>query len=78
MKFPLNTQQVHQFTLARDVLSVRKRQFVDDDMFKNSPLVIMNNFTGDGKHLKLMASTFQNMFPAINLAQVCINSASYF
>ncbi|XP_053950003.1 protein Peter pan [Anastrepha ludens] len=69
---PTLTFKVHQFTLARDVLSTNKRQFVDDDMFKTSPLVIMNNFTGDGKHLKLMASTFQNMFPAINLAQVNI------
>ncbi|CAD6991138.1 protein Peter pan isoform X1 [Ceratitis capitata] len=69
---PTLTFKVHQFTLARDVLSTSKRQFVDEDMFKHSPLVIMNNFTGDGKHLKLMASTFQNMFPAINLAQVNI------
>ncbi|XP_067615445.1 protein Peter pan [Eurosta solidaginis] len=69
---PTLTFKVHQFTLSRDVLSTSKRQFVDEDMFKHSPLVIMNNFTGDGKHLKLMASTFQNMFPAINLAQVNI------
>lgn len=62
--------QVHQFTLARDILSASKRQFADDEIFKHSPLVVMNNFTGDGKHLKLMASTFQNMFPPINLAQV--------
>lgn len=30
----------------------------------------MNNFSGEGKHLKLMATTFQNMFPTINLATV--------
>lgn len=69
---PTLTFKVHQFALARDVLSMKKRQFVDDEIFKHSPLVVMNNFTGDGKHLKLMASTFQNMFPAINLAQVNI------
>ncbi|XP_037944575.1 protein Peter pan [Teleopsis dalmanni] len=69
---PTLTFKVHQFTLTRDILSTNKRQFVDDDIFKHSPLVIMNNFTGEGKHLKLMATTFQNMFPAINLAQVNI------
>jgi len=69
---PTLTFKVHQFTLARDILSSNKRQFIDDEIFKHSPLVVMNNFTGDGKHLKLMASTFQNMFPAINLAQVNI------
>lgn len=67
---PTLTFKVHQFTLARDVISQNKKQFVDEDIFKHSPLVVMNNFTGDGKHLKLMASTFQNMFPAINLAEV--------
>lgn len=66
--------KVHQFTLARDVISCSKRQMVDVDDFKQPPLVIMNNFTGDGKHLKLMATTFQNMFPSINLAQVHIDT----
>ncbi|XP_013107645.1 protein Peter pan [Stomoxys calcitrans] len=69
---PTLTFKVHQFTLARDVISLNKKQFVDDSIFKHSPLVVMNNFTGDGKHLKLMAHTFQNMFPAINLAEINI------
>ncbi|XP_005180404.1 protein Peter pan [Musca domestica] len=69
---PTLTFKVHQFTLARDVISQNKKQFIDEGMFKHSPLVVMNNFTGDGKHLKLMAHTFQNMFPAINLAEVNI------
>lgn len=47
---------------------------IDNDHFKHAPLVIMNNFSGDGKHLKLMATTFQNMFPSINLAQVNIGT----
>lgn len=32
----------------------------------------MNNFSGEGNHLKLMAHTLQNMFPTINLATVNI------
>lgn len=36
--------------------------------------VILNNFTGEGNHLKLMASTFQNMFPTINLASVSLST----
>ncbi|KAH8395538.1 hypothetical protein KR222_005245, partial [Zaprionus bogoriensis] len=71
---PSLTFKVHQFTLARDVISCSKRQMVDVDDFKHAPLVIMNNFSGDGKHLKLMATTFQNMFPSINLAQVNIDT----
>ncbi|XP_062122836.1 LOW QUALITY PROTEIN: protein Peter pan [Drosophila sulfurigaster albostrigata] len=71
---PSLTFKVHQFTLARDVISSSKKQMIDVDHFKHAPLVIMNNFSGDGKHLKLMATTFQNMFPSINLAQVNIDT----
>ncbi|XP_052857789.1 protein Peter pan isoform X2 [Drosophila gunungcola] len=71
---PSLTFKVHQFTLSRDVISLSKKQMIDNDHFKHAPLVIMNNFSGDGKHLKLMATTFQNMFPSINLAQVNIGT----
>ncbi|EDW66669.1 protein Peter pan [Drosophila virilis] len=71
---PSLTFKVHQFTLARDVISCSKKQMFDVDHFKHPPLVIMNNFSGEGKHLKLMATTFQNMFPSINLAQVNIDT----
>lgn len=36
--------------------------------------IILNNFTGEGNHMKLMASTFQNMFPTINLATINLTS----
>ncbi|EDW34043.1 GL21787 [Drosophila persimilis] len=71
---PSLTFKVHQFTLARDVISLAKKQMIDSDHFKQAPLVIMNNFSGDGNHLKLMASTFQNMFPSINLNTVNIGT----
>lgn len=67
---PTLTFKVHQFTLARDVLAASRKQYYDEESFQHPPLVVMNNFTGEGKHLKLMASTFQNMFPSINLAKV--------
>uniref|UniRef100_A0A1A9W9E1 Brix domain-containing protein n=1 Tax=Glossina brevipalpis TaxID=37001 RepID=A0A1A9W9E1_9MUSC len=69
---PTLTFKVHQFSLSRDVISLSKKQYVDEEIFKYSPLVIMNNFTGEGKHLKLMTHTFQNMFPAINLTEIDI------
>ncbi|XP_055383142.1 protein Peter pan [Condylostylus longicornis] len=71
---PTLTFKVHQFTLARDVISFSKKQFVDEEIFHTAPLVIMNNFSGEGKHLKLMAHTFQSMFPAINIATVNLST----
>lgn len=67
---PTLTFKVHQFTLAKDVIASVKKQFVDEEAFHTAPLIILNNFTGEGKHLKLMATTFQNMYPTINLATV--------
>lgn len=54
--------------MSKDVLTQHKKQFVNPNIFKNPPAVILNNFAGEGKHLKLIATTFQNMFPPINLA----------
>lgn len=71
---PTLTFKVHQFTLARDVIGAVRKQFVDEEAFHHAPLVILNNFTGEGKHLKLMATTFQNMYPSINLATVQLST----
>ena len=62
--------KIHNFALSRDVVSLVKKQFVFEDAFKNSPLVVLNNFSGEGMQMKLMASMFQNMFPTINLTDV--------
>lgn len=71
---PTLSFKVHQFTLAKDVIGSMKKQYVDKDAFHHAPLVILNNFTGAGKHLKLMATTFQNMYPTINLATVQLST----
>jgi ribosome biogenesis protein SSF1/2 len=42
--------------------------------FKHSPLIVLNSFTAEGLHMKLMASMFQNMFPTINLTNVDLNT----
>lgn len=75
-KGPTLTFKVHQYTLARDVVSSMKTQFLDEDCYHHSPIVILNGFTGlgDSKHMKLMTSTFQNMFPAINLSTVKLSN----
>uniref|UniRef100_A0A182MR80 Brix domain-containing protein n=1 Tax=Anopheles culicifacies TaxID=139723 RepID=A0A182MR80_9DIPT len=73
-KGPTLTFKLHQYTLAKDVISNTRKQFVDDECFKTAPLVILNSFSGEGKHLKLMASTFQNMFPPINLSKIKLSS----
>lgn len=38
--------------------------------FQNAPLIVLNTFSGEGMHMKLMATMFQNMFPTINITTV--------
>ncbi|XP_071439348.1 protein Peter pan [Hetaerina americana] len=67
---PTLTFRVHNYSLARDVVSRMKKQYVFDRLFNTSPLVVLNGFSGEGQHLKLMVTSFQNMFPSINLSKV--------
>nr|CAD7428561.1 unnamed protein product [Timema monikensis] len=71
---PTLTFKVHNYSLSRDVASMLKKQMVFDRAFKNSPLIVLNSFSGEGMHLKLMASMFQNMFPTINVTKVNLST----
>jgi ribosome biogenesis protein SSF1/2 len=67
---PTLSFKVHSFILAKDVISSLKKQWVEEGSFQQPPLVILNSFSGEGNHMKLMANTFQNMFPPLNLTTI--------
>ncbi|XP_018398052.1 PREDICTED: protein Peter pan [Cyphomyrmex costatus] len=71
---PTLTFKIHSFSLTRDVISMLKKQLVYEEAFKSSPLLVLNNFSGEGMQLKLIASTFQNMFPTINLTTINLST----
>lgn len=71
---PTLTFKVHSFILSKDIVSSLKKQKVEEGSFQHPPLVILNSFTGEGNHMKLMASTFQNMFPPLNLTTMKLAS----
>lgn len=71
---PTLTFKIHNFSLAKDVVSSLKKQAVVDEAFKTSPLLVLNSFSGEGMQMKMMASMFQNMFPTINLTSVDLNT----
>jgi len=71
---PTLTFKILQYSLARDVVSVQKRQHTYDKQYLTHPLVVLNNFGGEALPLQLMTSMFQNMFPSINVATVKLNS----
>ena len=69
---PTMTFRVQQFSLSRHVKAIQRRPYNSAGAFQQPPVVVTNNF-GDASaapHVKLMRITFQNMFPAINVATV--------
>jgi ribosome biogenesis protein SSF1/2 len=69
---PTLTFRVHRFSLAKHVQHLQKRPMNTNTLVDHSPIVVTNNF-GDQSappQVKLMRITFQNMFPAINVASV--------
>ncbi|TYZ60095.1 hypothetical protein PybrP1_005927 [[Pythium] brassicae (nom. inval.)] len=58
------------YSLMRHMHLVQRRPVDSSLAMKTKPLVVLNNFTGDKDHIKLMNATFQNMFPAIDVQTV--------
>jgi len=67
---PTMTFKLQNYALSKDVVSSLRKQMVNPKLFSHAPLIVMNNFTGDGLHINLMATMFQNMFPTINVTKV--------
>ncbi|KAJ2558847.1 rRNA-binding ribosome biosynthesis protein [Coemansia sp. RSA 1933] len=69
--------RVNKYSLARDCLRLQKTPHTSDAEFKTSPLIILNNFAGEGKgkELKLMTAMLQNMFPAISPSTMHLSEA---
>jgi len=71
---PTLTFKIQQFSLSKAIRKVQRRPFDINatNICSNPPIVVTNNF-GDvtaSPHVKLMRITFQNMFPALNVATV--------
>jgi ribosome biogenesis protein SSF1/2 len=65
--------RIHQFSLAKHIKGLQKRPVSQTaSLQSNPPVVVTNNFGNHtaSPHIKLLRITFQNMFPAINVATV--------
>ncbi|GKY96208.1 hypothetical protein MPSEU_000580700 [Mayamaea pseudoterrestris] len=75
---PTLSFRVHKFSLNRHIKSLQKRPVSYTAALQaNPPIVVTNNFGNDAAanapvapHVKLLRVTFQNLFPAINVATV--------
>eukprot|EP01122_Echinamoeba_exundans_P004590 TRINITY_DN1467_c0_g1_i1.p1 TRINITY_DN1467_c0_g1~~TRINITY_DN1467_c0_g1_i1.p1 ORF type:complete len:343 (-),score=79.71 TRINITY_DN1467_c0_g1_i1:414-1442(-) len=70
---PTLTFRVHKYSLMSDVARLQQRPHSPSFEFKTAPLLILNNFNGEQRELKLMTIAFQNLFPTINVQKVHID-----
>ncbi|KAJ3130326.1 hypothetical protein HK100_008099 [Physocladia obscura] len=64
---PTAAFHVVSYALAKDIRHAQARPLSAPLAFATAPLVVLNNFSSDQKHVTLLASIFQNMFPPINV-----------
>lgn len=65
--------KIKDYTLGKDVRSSLRRPFMNQKLFRKSPLLVMNSFMNkdeDQPHLKLISSMFKTMFPFIDINNV--------
>lgn len=59
----------------RDILASSKRPVIFQEQFRKSPLVVLSGFNHpDKKHLALVQTVIQNMFPSINVDTVKLST----
>ncbi|WFD27544.1 hypothetical protein MNAN1_002542 [Malassezia nana] len=64
---PTVTFRVTKYALASDIMHSSRRPMAPGSEYSTPPLLVLNNFGGDDKHLKLLVSVFQNMFPPLHV-----------
>ncbi|TPX50825.1 hypothetical protein SeMB42_g00308 [Synchytrium endobioticum] len=58
---------VKEYSLMRDISSVQRAPKSPGSEYSKPPLVILNNFGSDEKHIKLTSTMLQHLFPPINV-----------
>ncbi|KAL3517440.1 hypothetical protein ACH5RR_020029 [Cinchona calisaya] len=71
---PTITFKIHEYSLASDIAQSQLRPRCPQDLFKNSPLIVLSGFGTGEQHLKLTTIMFQNIFPAIDINTVKLSS----
>ncbi|PWN20538.1 Brix-domain-containing protein [Microstroma glucosiphilum] len=72
---PTCTFRVNKFALMNDVLRSQKRPRAPGGEFGTPPLLVLNNFGGEARHLKLLVTVFQNLFPPIQVQTMHLSQA---
>jgi len=72
---PTVTFRINKFALSADLARARRRPHSVGSEFQTPPLLVLNNFTSDQKHVKVLVTVFQNLFPAIQVHNMRLTTA---
>lgn len=72
---PTVTFRVNKFALAKDVVKSQRRSHAPGGEFQTAPLLVLNNFGSADKHVKLLVSVFQGLFPPIHVQNMHLSEA---
>ncbi|EST08070.1 Brix domain protein [Kalmanozyma brasiliensis GHG001] len=72
---PTLTFRVNKYALAKDVQAASRRASPPGSEYVTPPLLVLNNFGGEERGVKLMVATFQNMFPPIQVQSMKLSQA---
>ena len=67
---PTLTFKVNEYSLMKDVVNILKRPKTIGQQFKQPSLAVLNGFSNNEMHVKLMSTVFQNMFPPLKVQKV--------
>lgn len=64
---PTVTFRVNKYALVGDVLRASRRPMAPGSEYTTPPLLVLNNFSSEEKHVKLLVTVFQNLFPPLHV-----------
>uniref|UniRef100_A0A8V5GWM8 Uncharacterized protein n=1 Tax=Melopsittacus undulatus TaxID=13146 RepID=A0A8V5GWM8_MELUD len=73
----INLVRPFPYSLLRDVVSALRRHRMHEQQFRHPPLLVLSSFGLPQSHIRLMASTFQNLLPSINVHRVRRSGAGW-
>ncbi|SJX64091.1 related to SSF1-Nucleolar protein involved in the assembly of the large ribosomal subunit [Sporisorium reilianum f. sp. reilianum] len=72
---PTLTFRVNKYALSKDVQASSRRASPPGSEFVTPPLLVLNNFGGEERQMKLLVATFQNLFPPIAVQSMKLSQA---
>ena len=64
---PTLTYRIEKYSLMKDIVNSQQRPPSITNGYNFAPLVVMNGFSSQSTHMKLVTSIWQSIFPSINV-----------